>query len=336
MLRVAIVGNGVIAPIHMNFVLNRDNTKLVAMADIDSHKLIEVPRETAVYTDFIKMLDEVKPDIVHSCTPHDVHYQVAEACLERGIHIISEKPMTESYHSAMALTTLAESYPAKLGICLQNRYNPSSREMIEIVRNERYGKLIGIRGAVNWFRPLEYYHQAKWRGSLLHAGSGAILNQAIHTLDLMTCLKQDIPMSVRASFAQLNDYELEVEDTASASFIYEDGMRSNFQATVSNFANEPIEISIYMEKAELLLRGTTLYLREGTQYKVLVEDTLRDGQKFYYGAGHQLCLEAFYQAVINNTNDYIHAQDGLLAMRLFEAMRLSANANNQTIDARVL
>ncbi|NCC83383.1 MAG: Gfo/Idh/MocA family oxidoreductase [Clostridia bacterium] len=331
MFRVAIIGLGVIAPLHLNFLLNRADIELCAACDLDPAKASLVPESTAFYTDYAQMLDEVKPDVVHVCLPHYLHTIVSEAAAQRGIAVFCEKPLSTNYEGAKALASYEEKYGVKIGICLQNRLNACTVKLLELAQSGQYGKVLGIKGRVDWYRALSYYEAAPWRGTIAEAGSGAILNQAVHTLDIMTLFHDEDPVFVRGAMLHISGYPIEVEDTAVAQFDYADGCRCFFSATVINHSNEPIEVSVVLEQASLIIRGTRLYLVQNGQETMIQEDQLPEGEKFYYGAGHNICMTQYYAALEANTDLYIHPQDAMPAMRIFEAMRMSQERNGEAV-----
>ena len=93
---------------------------------------------------------------------------------------------------------LEEEHPnVKICICFQNRYNETFEALQEIVESGKYGKVIGVKGLVTWFRPKDYYDVKPWRGMMAYAGGGVLINQSIHTLDLMHLLGGEIKRTKR-------------------------------------------------------------------------------------------------------------------------------------------
>lgn len=331
MLRAAVIGLGVISPIHLQFIEERAGAELVAGCDILPEKAVHLPAGTAFYEDYKKLLAEVKPDIVHLCLPHYLHTTVAEEALRQGAAVFCEKPVSSTYEGAKRMAQLEQTYGGKIGICFQNRYNPVNRKLAEVARSGRYGRVLGVKGRVDWFRPAAYYMASPWRGKLQEAGSGVILNQAIHTLDMMCLLKPEEPETVSGSLMRLGGYAIEVEDTAAAEFRYRDGTMSYFSATVLNHSNEPVEMTVLTEQGMLFLRGHQLYLDVEGELTLLHEDERATGAKFYYGTSHSKCIEDFYRSLESGEDHYIHPQEALTAMKVYEAMRRSSEAGGAEI-----
>lgn len=136
------------------------------------------------YTDYIKLLEQEKPDCVHLCLPHYLHYTAAREAVLRDVHVFCEKPMALNRREAQDFVRLEEEHPKlQIGICLQNRRNQTVERLKKIIESGSYGCLTGIRGFVPWKRTKAYYDEKPWRKSWEQAGSGVLLNQAIHTLD---------------------------------------------------------------------------------------------------------------------------------------------------------
>lgn len=324
MLKVGIIGLGVISGIHIRAIRESGLAEIRAVCDINPDLRDQSPTEAKFYEDYKEMLDKEDLDIVHLCLPHYLHPIVAKDAMAHGVHVFTEKPVSSHYKTAVEMCGYEKTYGKKLGVCLQNRYNPSLHFLQEAIGQGLYGKLQGIEAHVFWDRPADYYANAPWRGKEKEAGSGVILNQAVHTLDFMTLLTPMLPSKVSATLRTLSDYPIEVEDSVQAYFTYPDGMHGFFSATVLNHSNAPIEISLCFEKGTLILRGTDVFLFDGQNYEKIFSENMLYGAKFYYGNGHKEAIRTFYQAVINNTNLYIHASDALPAMKLYEAMRLSS------------
>lgn len=172
--------------------------------------------------------------------------------------MLQEKPLAVNAEEGLELVKLQRKYPnIKIGICFQNRYNATFQALHEIVESKTYGEVIGVKGLVTWFRPESYYTDKPWRGQMATAGGGVLINQSIHTLDLMQFLCGKIA-SIKGTVSQLLDYDIEVEDTASAHIKFENKANGMFFATNANFGNSSVELQIIFEKDKLnqISKGT--------------------------------------------------------------------------------
>ena len=169
-------------------------------------------------------------------------------------------------------------------------------------------------------REKSYYDVKPWRGKLETAGGGCMINQSVHTLDLLYHLGGPIE-ELKASVSRILDYGIEVEDTVAASLTYANGAHGLFMATNANYKNESVQISVQMEKAEFAIIDNVLYRidAEGNRER-LVEDERLPGTKFYYGASHGKLIARFYREIETGGRDYVLVKDAVTSMRLIDGI----------------
>lgn len=324
MLKVAVVGLGDISKIHIPAIQNSSKAELVAVCDINE-ELRNTVDNVNFYTDIEDMLQKEELDCVHICLPHYVHYSATKTVVEKGVNVFLEKPLARSAEEGMFVVELAEQHPdVKICVSLQNRLNESFIKLKEIVDSGELGQVTGIKGLVTWFRPKSYYDVKPWRGKMKLAGGGVMINQSIHTLDLMQLIGGEIE-AIRGSIDQLVDYGYEVEDTAVANIKFKNGATGLFFATTTYATNSSVEFQVILEKGKLTIKDSVLSITDSEGVKKrLVEDAKLPGSKFYYGASHDTLINQFYDAVINNTEDYIHVQDAQKSMEMISAIRRSS------------
>jgi UDP-N-acetyl-2-amino-2-deoxyglucuronate dehydrogenase len=329
MLKVAVIGLGDISKIHIPAIQANPNVELVAVCDIDETLKDSVPGVN-FYTDYHELLEKETLDCVHNCLPHYLHYSATKACVEKGVHVFQEKPLGLNTEEGLELVKLEQdNKDIKMGVCLQNRYNESFEKLQEIVNSGEYGKIIGIKGLVTWFRPKAYYDVKPWRGKMEYAGGGVMINQALHTLDLMQLLGGEIE-SIRGSIDQLLDYDIEVEDTATATIKFENGATGLFFATNANSINSSVELQVIFENEKFTIKDSTLTrVNENDKKEEIIEDTKLAGSKFYYGASHAKLINRFYACIINNTQDYVHVKDALTSIQMIDAIRKSSEMKKE-------
>lgn len=247
MLKVAVIGLGDVSGIHLEAIRNSSEAELVAVCDIDESRKEAAP-DVNFYTDYLEMLDKEDLDCVHVCLPHYLHFPVTKACVEKGIHVYLEKPMTKDVYEGVELVEFCRKHPnVKVCVSLQNRFNDSFVEMQRIIDSEELGKVVGIKGLVVWNRPKAYYDVKPWRGLMKYAGGGVMINQAIHTMDQMQVIGGEIE-SIRGTVDQLVNYGYEVEDTATAHIRFKSGATGVFFATTTYTNNSSVELQVILEK----------------------------------------------------------------------------------------
>jgi predicted dehydrogenase len=324
MIRAAIVGLGDISQVHLSSIQSLNNARLVAGCDIDPSRRASLPEGTAFYTNYEEMLEQEKPDVAHICLPHYLHYPVAKTIAGAGRNIFAEKPLALNGPEAAAYALLEKETGVKICLCLQNRCNPTSETLYQLLRSGTYGQVTGVRGAVAWYRSREYYNNKPWRASMAWAGGGCMINQSIHTMDLMQHFAGSPMRSIKGNIAQVLDYGIEVEDTASARIVFENGAIGLFSATVANYEDTDVEIDVRCERALFTIRNRTLYRIQDNKQEELASDSSAFAGKQVYGNSHVKLINTFYQVLEKGGGWYIHPEEGLPSMRMIDAIRESS------------
>ena len=330
MKKAAIIGMGVISPVHIAAIESNPEITLVGVCDTDEGRRCAAPEHVPFYTDYRAMIAETKPDAVHICLPHYLHAPVSMEAAELGVHVFCEKPVAMNTGEAEKFAEFEAAHPdIHIGVCLQNRFNESVEMLKDLIDGGEYGAVTGVRGTVPWYRAKEYYDVQPWRGKWDTAGGGCMINQAVHTLDLMYHLGGEI-RSLKAVTAQLLDYGIEVEDTAAASLTYANGAHGMFMATIANYTNESTQLSVQLEKGAFLIMDNTLYRigADGAK-ETLCTDARLPGTKFYYGASHSKLIGRFYKALEENSQDYLHVRDAVMSIRLIDALQESGRSGKE-------
>jgi len=328
----AVIGCGTISVVHLEAVRNLQGADLVAVCDADPDRVGAAARqyEVAGFTDHRQLLDEVRPDVVHVCTPHDQHVPVALDCLEAGVNVLLEKPVAATVEEAERLIEAADRHPeVKVGICLQNRYNVATRAAREMLGSGELGAVRGGSATLLWHRGPEYYQARPWRGRKRESGGGVLINQAIHTLDLLEWLLGDVSR-VRGSTGRYGlDGVVDVEDTASVLLDHAGGARSVLFATNTNVTDTPVIIEIVTESAVLRIHGdlTVTYL-DGRTETVTERRVGTPLGKAYWGASHDLLITDFYRTLGQPQPFWIDPREGTRSLRLIDRIyRLDSDEN---------
>lgn len=300
-MNIAIVGCGSIAKVHAECVANSANHRLVAFADTMKDRAEEFAHRyhAMAYDSYEDMLKKEKIDVLHICTPHYLHVPMAIVALEQGVHVFMEKPPVITLEQLKQLERVqTDKY---LGFCFQNRYNPSIVQVKKLLEAGGAGAIYGARGIVTWNRSSAYYTQSQWRGKLSTEGGGALINQSIHTMDLIAYFL-GTPQSVDAVMTNhhLKD-KVEVEDMMEAFIRFEANRKACFYATTAYVDDVPPIIEISCENRTIRIEDleVTYYHRDSRVEKLSVERKEGLG-KSYWGSGHRDCIEDFYHSIDNN------------------------------------
>lgn len=306
-MKTAIIGVGVIGNVHLGILLDKGIVP-VAICDVDESRTAKYPQIKA-YTDYKEMLDKEKPDVVHICTPHYLHAEMTIYALERNINVLCEKPLCMNREEIELVLKAEEKSSAQLAVCFQNRYIPRSIFVKEYLADKKAVK--GYASLV-WYRGADYYNSAEWRGTKKYEGGGVLINQAIHTLDLLNEFMGGFDELV-ASCSNLSlQGIIEVEDTAALS-LYGEGKQATFIATNANPFGKEIEITLILDNGDVLemvgdelkINGKARSFANSTYYG-----------KACYGMGHAPLIADFYDCVKTGRKFAIDGKEGAKALRI--------------------
>lgn len=302
MLKVGIVGCGNIAKVHAEALNSMDSIRIQAFADCDIRKA-DIYKEiygtagTNCWGSLEEMLEKEQLDVVHICTPHHLHVPMAEKALDHGTHVFMEKPPAICRKDFQNLQEKANKSGKRVGICFQNRYNESVTEIFQELSRKKIGEIIGARAFLSWSRNFSYYEESGWRGSRKTEGGGVLINQAIHTLDLLV---QFLGTPLEAEAAMCNHHlksRIEVEDTMEAYIRFEKAAAC-FYATNAYAADAPVFVELECENGRIRMEENQLWIqyRNGAGKSFFYEKPSGTG-KSYWGNSHGRCIADYYECL---------------------------------------
>lgn len=302
--RAAVVGIGDVASVHLEAIAALPTIELVGLVEPDAGraKAAEV-HGVPVFATHAELLDQVRPEVVHVTTPHHAHAEVTVDLLDAGVHVIQEKPIAASRVDAEAIVAAgdrASQTGTKIGICLQNRYNLTSVALKRLVDHSELGDLVGCYASVIWQRTLDYYRAKPWRGTWSGSGGGLLINQALHTLDLVQWLMGGVAR-VAGHAATLkfpvgaDGGGIEVEDSAALVLTHPSGLQSSIEATLCSPFARPVELELVgtAGTARLGRGGLDVIWADGRSEHVDDRTHPTKGRS-YWGFSHQVLIEDFY------------------------------------------
>ena len=319
---VCIVGYGAVGAVHASSLMNIDEANLYAVCDIDEKRiaLCKEKYDVVAYTDYSEMLEDENIDSVHICTPHYLHYEMVKLAHQKGKRVLCEKPVAITDGDFESLKNLPG--VDKVALVFQNRLNNCVIRMKELLSSGDLGEIKGIRGLVTWYRSKEYYTNSLWRGKWSTEGGGVLINQTVHTLDLMGYLAGGFKsLKARMTNFSLSDV-IEVEDTFVASLRMNNDAKAVFFATNSYSSNSSPDIEIVCENGKLHYTDGMLLVNG----EIICKDSLVTGEKAYWGKGHEKLFYNLYAL-----DEYFTVFDSENTMKTVYAMYESAKNEGKEI-----
>lgn len=318
-MRAVIVGCGDVSSVHFDALAEMSGAACVAVCDRDPETLQRAMTMYGIpgFSDHRALFEVTRPDVVHICTPHNEHAQIAVDALDAGIAVLLEKPLASTLAEGESILEAARRSTARIGVCFQNRYNPTSVALHDAITSRRYGNVLGARAQVMWTRTAEYYRAKPWRGTWEGGGGGLLMNQAVHTIDLVQWLLGEVT-DVRGGISTLLFGDtIEVEDTAAAVLHHAGGVRTNFYATLTHFADTPVLIEVVCDQATLRLEGDLRVKHSDGTIEVLAEADVVRTARNYWGASHARLINDFYAGT---GPFWIDAAEAMHSLRIVQAV----------------
>lgn len=337
-IRVGIIGCGNIFPMHAYPVFEREDTEIVGICDTKGDRLIKAVEAFGgtAYKSYTRMFDEANLDVVHICTPHYLHPPMAIEALKRGIKVMTEKPMSISAEDGMAMIEASREYDTTLGVIFQNRYNPGSVLIKETLMSGDLGKIISGRAMVTWNRSDEYYSKSDWKGTWDKEGGGVVIDQSIHTLDLMRWFVNEDIAYIDAQIGNRAHEIIEVEDSAEGVIKYKSGIVTGFYTVNYYGYDAPVEIELYCEKGivKLVADKATITFNDGRVLKADKNPNERFNYgdvKGYWGVSHIKQINQFYDAITSDGVLDVLAEDAYETQRMVAAIYESGKTGKRVM-----
>ncbi len=329
-LNVAVIGCGTIFNAHAEAILNSKLANLTAVVDINEGKARSAANayDCDRYTDYREIVGNDSIHAVHICTPHYLHSPMAIDLMKSGKHVLVEKPIAVNNEAAYEMLRVEAETGMKLGVCFQNRYNQTTSALQDLVSSGRAGAALGAKAILTWNRDEKYYLDSGWRGTYEKEGGGVLINQAIHTLDLLLLLLGDYDWVKGHIDTRLLKKAIEVEDTAEASVKFENGALALIYATNCYQQNSAITVEIVFEKAVARLEEELTVRYNSGETEVFRNTDKRPGKKAYWGCGHTALVRDFYESILENRPFDIDGKSAVKALQLVSDIRESSLKND--------
>ena len=273
-------------------------------------------------------------DLVIIGSPSGLHAAQGIAAVERGLHVLVEKPIDVTVARGEALVSTAERRGVKLGVLFQGRLEPDLVRVRDFLSGGGLGRVLLASARVKWHRPPEYYSASRWRGTLALDGGAALINQGIHTADLLLWLLGPV-RRVRA-LAATRLHAIEGEDTALALLDFTSGAVATLEATTVAWPGYPRQLEISGTEGTLVIEGDRVVradLRSGAA------DLVRPAENKGVAASavvsdatpHRRMIEDFARAIASGGAPACDGREGLLSLAFVEAVYAAARRDSEEV-----
>ena len=329
-MRIGLIGAGNISETHAKAAQAIPGVSVVAVHGSNEERVARLASVSgaAPYADFQAFLAHPM-DLVIIGSPSGRHAEQGMAAAERGLHVLTEKPIDITCARADALIEAARRAGVKLGVLFQDRGQPSFVRLRQALAAGRLGRPLLASARVPWYRPPEYYRSSRWRGTWALDGGGALMNQGIHTVDLLVWLLGPVRHASAVTATQLHD--IEVEDTAVAWLEFHSGAVATFMATTAAYPGYPRRVeltttagTVVLEHDRVIAADTREPYEEPAMNAAGDRNASASSPVVSDGRGHQRLIEDFIDAIREDREPCCSGIDGRRSLAVAEAIYASA------------
>ncbi|MBE6585515.1 MAG: Gfo/Idh/MocA family oxidoreductase [Ruminococcaceae bacterium] len=280
----AVLGLG-IGMAHADAAYASENAELVAVCDINEARLARAMKKypnITTYTAFEDLLKDSRVDIISICLPSAMHADFAIAAMEAGKHVLVEKPLDITPARAHLIEDARIRTGMTAGVVHQNRFNANMYPIKEALTSGEMGRIFLGTFGVKWYRDQAYYDNGGWHGTWEMDGGGSLMNQAVHTVDLMQWLMGDVA-SVTSAMG-IYDHDIDTEDMTASLIKFKNGAAATFVSTTCAYPGISTEICLYGTEGSIEADGDALKVWK--MKNAPDEEALEETMLSLYGEGN--------------------------------------------------
>lgn len=334
-LKIGLIGVGNMGSVHVNSISELSNCVLTSICDINKEKLEKYRAGYACFDNSDDFFEKADIESVIIAVPHYFHVPLALRAIERGLHVIVEKPIAVQKSEAERLVKACAAHPElKVAAMFNQRTVGAHKKIRELIENGELGKIMRVNWIItDWFRSQNYYDSGDWRASWRGEGGGVLINQCPHQLDLMQWFF-GLPSKVTAFMSFGKYHNIEVEDDVTAYLEYPNGATGVFIASTGE-APGTNRLEITAERGRLVFEGGAISF---TRTEVSVPEFTRNIPSAFCvppvwyvniptgtanNNPHRDIIENHANAVLNGTPLIAPAAEGIRGLELGNSMLLS-------------
>ena len=338
-----IVGCGMISQFHARAIADIKGAKLIGCCSSRGKKANAAAKKLAkqfectAFDSLEKMLADPKIDIVTICTPSGAHMEPAVAAAKCGKHLIIEKPLEVTLKRCDKIIDACKKNKVVCSTIFPSRFHKASQTLKDAIDAGKFGTLTLGDAYVKWFRTQEYYDSGAWRGTWELDGGGALMNQAIHSVDLLAWFMGPVE-SITAHTATLAHKRIEVEDVATAALRFKNGALGVIEATTASFPGMLKKIEVHGSQGAAVIEEedikTWQFAKMTAKDKKIAGDFEKrtktgGGAADPAAIGHAAHAHQFrdvMKAIKNKTKPAIDGAEGRLSVEIILAIYKSAKS----------
>ena len=327
MINVGIVGGGNISETHARAASETEGARVAAVYGENREKaarLVGLYGGT-LYDSLDALLAHDPLDVVLIGSPSGLHAEQGIAAARRGVHVLVEKPLDITTARADLLVEECERAGVKLGVFFQDRAAPDIVRLKGLVDAGALGKPILASGRVRWYRPPEYYAGSRWRGTWALDGGGALMNQGVHTVDLLLWLMGDVRRVYARATTAL--HEIEVADTLVATLEFESGAVGTLEAATSVYPGYRRRVELTGSEGTLTLEHDRLVAADLKNPPADLDTTSEESANASAASavvsdvrGHRAVLADFLRAVADDRPPLCDGREARRSVELVQAI----------------
>ncbi len=328
----AIIGLGSISEVHARAISMLKNGYLRGVYSRSLEKGMEFSSrhgDPVVYSDIEYLLEDEGVDVAVITTPSSLHMDYALEALKRGKSVIVEKPLEINEERGQAIIDTAEREGAFLTVIFQSRFMEAVNLLKRAIEEGRFGKIALVETSVDWNRSSSYYQSAPWRGTLSMDGGGVMMNQTIHTIDMMLYLLG--PWKSAFSMKKNIIHKIEGEDTEVSVVEFENGALGVISATTAIYPENPRKLSIYGENGSVTIEDDFVskwVFKDQKDYDSIALSLKRNGDERELKSKEEyfkMIYEDFIKAIETGRDPRVAPRSALEPIKLIKALYKSAD-----------
>jgi predicted dehydrogenase len=326
-IHIGLIGGGNISRTHARAATAIPDAKISAVYGVNQEKVATLCEEFGgrPFEDFHRFLAHRPMEMVIIGSPSGLHAEQGIAAARSALHVLVEKPIDISTERADALIAACEQANVKLGVIFQDRFTADTRRIRQLILQDALGRVLLADARVKWYRPPEYYSGSRWRGTWALDGGGALMNQGVHTVDLLLWLLGDV-VSLRARTATTL-HRIETEDTALALLEFASGAMGVLEATTAAFPGYPRRVELTGTEGTLVLEHDRIVVADlKSRPPNLIRHDPQDRNASASSSmitdcrGHRLAIEDFVGAIQADAAPACDGHEGRRSVALIESI----------------